>query len=125
MRYPPDHKGIKTHFAQGIKDRIEVHQDLPLGYFGDIIQAFRGEVSHTVLHVCEAVEERIYKFLHVWRDPYTEGDCCPSQPDQTSVPNMERIGGVAEHLDELIHNLTNALMVSLLIAFSCKPRNQG
>jgi hypothetical protein len=121
---PPDHGVTITHFAQSVKDRIEVHQDLPLGYLGDVVQTFGGEVSHAVLHVCEAIEERIYKLLHVRRNSYTESDSCPSQSDQSSVPNVERVGRIAEHFDKLIHNLADTFVVPLQITFSCKPENR-
>jgi len=37
---------------------------------------------------------------------------------------MERIGNIAEHLDELIHNLADAFVIALQIAFSCEPENR-
>jgi hypothetical protein len=121
MRYPSKNGNLKTYFAQSVKDRVEVHQDLSFGYLGDIVQALGGEVPHPILHVCEAIEKRIHKLIHVRRNSYTKGDGRPSQTDQPSIPSVEVVGGVAEHLDELIHNLADTFMVPLLIAFPCKP----
>lgn len=108
----------RAHFAQSVKDLVKVHEDFALRDFGDIVQTFSGEVPNSVLRVNEAVEEGMYKFLHIWGNVNPKSYRSCGESDESSVPNMKRIRGVVEHLHKLVNNLADPALVTLLVTFS-------
>ncbi len=77
-----------THLAERVKYRVEIHQYLALGHLRDVVQAFRREVSHPILGVREAYEQRFHELLHVRSDVDTQGDRGARETYQTSISHV-------------------------------------
>lgn len=114
-------KRQNTHLAQCIKDVIVVDQHLSFGHFRDVIKTFGGEVSDPVFGVHKASQKRSDEFLHIGSNIYSQGYSCSSKSDESSIPYMKRVGSIVEHFDELVNNLADPFLLSLLVTFSYLP----
>lgn len=106
----------QTNLAKSIKYGVEVHQDLSFRNFGDVVEAFGREVSHSVLGVREADEQRFDELLHVGCNLDSESYCSSSESYKTSIADVKWIRRIAEHVHKLVDDLANASVVTLLMA---------
>jgi hypothetical protein len=110
-----------AHLAQRIEYFVEIHQNLSFGYLGDVVQAFRREVTDSVLRVHEAVEQRVHELVHVRGHIDSERNRGPCEANEATVPDVQRIRRIIEHVDELVDDLADPALVALLLAFSDLP----
>ena len=106
----------RTNLAKSIKYRVKIHQDLSFGNLGDVVEAFGREVSHSVLGVREAYEQRFDELLHVGCNLDSESYCSSSESYKTAIADVKWIRRIAEHVHKLVDDLANASVVTLLMA---------
>lgn len=73
-----------AHFAQRIKDVVEVGQDFTLRHLGDIVHAFAGIIADSGILICEAGQNRRHNFIQVPRKLLSFPLAKPSDYVQTS-----------------------------------------
>ena len=110
-----------TYLAESIEDGIEIDENLAFGNLGDVVQAFGGEVSYPVLGVGEAREDGFDELVHVGGNVNAKCDSSRGETDQTAVSDVEWVGRITEHLDELFDDLANTPVVALLMTFANLP----
>lgn len=107
-----------TYLAECIEYLVEVHKDLALGDLCNVIQALGREVPHAVLWVCETDKQGVDELVRVVRYVHSEGDSGASKTYKAAVASLQRVGGIAEHVHQLVDNLRYSPLIALLLAFT-------
>ena len=98
-----------------------LHKHFSLGNLRDVVKTLRGEVTDAVLGIGEAYQQGLDELIHVVCDVYAEGNGGARKANEPAIPDVQRVRRVAEHVHELVDDLANPPLITLLVTFSDLP----